>query len=105
MRAVYYTKFRTPPVVTILPDPTPANSGVLWANNDLVQPAGPAAGNPLSIPPPNSPAIHGGASLYSVDALGYVNKNLISGYNLISTPLGHAPSIPGGIDHLTLSRS
>ena len=29
MRAVYYTQFRTPPVVTTLPDPTPANSGVV----------------------------------------------------------------------------
>ncbi len=29
MRAVYYTKFRQPPVVTTLPDPTPMASGVV----------------------------------------------------------------------------
>ena len=29
MRAVFYTKFRTPPVVTTLPDPTPSREGVV----------------------------------------------------------------------------
>ena len=29
MRAVYYEQFRQPPVVTILPDPTPAPGGVV----------------------------------------------------------------------------
>ncbi len=29
MRAVYYDQFRRPPVVTTLPDPTPANTGVV----------------------------------------------------------------------------
>ena len=76
------------------PTPTPANIGALWANNDLLKPAGPAAGNPASTAPPNSPAVHGVDDVYSVDAVGYVNNNLISGYNLISTPLGDAPSTP-----------
>ncbi len=89
----------------VVAQPMPENLGTLWADNNWDRPMVAAAGNPPPVPPPNSPAAHAGGSVYSVDAVGYVNNDLISGYNLIPSPLAVAPNSPSPVRNLAVEEA
>ncbi len=83
----------------------PENFGTLWGDNNWDRPMVAAAGNSPSVPLQNSPAAHGGGNVDSAEGVGYVNNNLIAGYNLISTPRGDAPSTPSPARSLSVEEA
>lgn len=89
----------------VVAQPMPENLGTLWADNNWDRPMVAAAGNPPSVPPPNSPAVHGDGSVYSVNAAGYANTTLAPGFNLIPSPLAVALNSPSPVRNLAVEEA